>query len=132
MHYTGFSLDEAVTILPAEVSRVADLRGQVGARVKQLRQARRLTQEQVAEHSGLSQKFVGEVERGLGNPTLTTLASLAEALGVTLVDLISVDTDRPARLSARQASQVREALASLETLVELASPPEPGKKPRRR
>jgi transcriptional regulator with XRE-family HTH domain len=120
-----------VAILPAEVSRVTDLRGQVGARVKQLRQARRLTQEQLAERAGLSYKFVGEVERGRGNPTLTTLASLSEALGVQLVDLLGLDVDRP-RLSPRQATQVRDALQSLETLVEWAAPPDPRPKTRKR
>ena len=105
-----------------EVSRVADLRGRLGARLKQLRHARRLTQEQLAERAGLSYKFLGELERGRGNPTLTTLAAISEALGVKLVDLLTLDADRP-RLTPRQASQVREALASLETLVEWAAPP---------
>ena len=100
---------------------MTDLRGRVGARLKQLRQARRLTQEQLAERAGLSYKFIGELERGRGNPTLTTLGALAEALGVGLIDLLPVETERP-RLSARQATQVREALASLETLVEWAAP----------
>jgi transcriptional regulator with XRE-family HTH domain len=94
----------------------------LGARLRQLRHARRLTQEQLAERAGLSYKFVGEVERGLGNPTLTTLAALSEALGVGLVDLLALETDRP-RLSPRQASQVREAIASIESLVEWAAPP---------
>lgn len=97
-----------------------DLPGRVGARLRQLRQARKLTQEDLAERAGLSYKFIGEVERGRGNPTLTTLASLSEALGVGLVDLLGLEADRP-RLSPRQASQVREALASIETLVELSS-----------
>jgi transcriptional regulator with XRE-family HTH domain len=112
---------------------VTDLRGHLGARVKQLRQARRLTQEQVAERSGLSHKFIGDVERGRGNPTLTTLGSIADALSVSLVDLLVVEAERPlARLSVKQASQVREALASIETLVELAAAPEPTKPRRRR
>lgn len=99
---------------------MTDLRGRMGARVRQLRHARRLTQEQLAERAGLSYKFLGEVERGRGNPTLTTLAALSDALGIRLVDLLALEPDRP-RLSPRQASQVREALASLEALVELSS-----------
>jgi transcriptional regulator with XRE-family HTH domain len=110
---------------------VTDLRGQVGARLKQLRQARRLTQEQLAEKAGLSYKFIGEVERGRGNPTLTTLAALSSALGVGLIDLLGVETERP-KLTPRQASQVRDALASLETLVEWAAPASPRAKSRRR
>jgi transcriptional regulator with XRE-family HTH domain len=102
---------------------VTDVRGRVGTRLKQLRQAHRLTQEQLAERAGLSYKFIGEVERGRGNPTLTTLAAISEALGVGLVDLLALDPERP-RMTPRQASQVRDALASLETLVEWASPAE--------
>jgi hypothetical protein len=47
------------------------------------------------------------------------------------VDLLGIDPDRP-RLSPRQVTQVREALESLETLVEWATPPEQGSKPRKR
>jgi transcriptional regulator with XRE-family HTH domain len=111
---------------------VTDLRGQLAVRVKQFRQARRLTQEQVAERAGLSSKFIGEIERGRANPALTTLASIADALGVNLVDLIASDGDRTSRLSARQITQVREALASIETLVELAAPPEQPRKARKK
>lgn len=109
---------------------MTDLRGHVGARLRQLRLARRLTQEQLAERAGLSDKFLGELERGRGNPTLTTLAALSDALGVRLVDLLAVETDRP-RLTSRQATQVREALASLETLVEWAAPAPAPRKPRK-
>lgn len=101
---------------------MTDLRGRMGARLRQLRHTRKLTQEQLAERAGLSDKFLGELERGRGNPTLTTLAALSEALDVRLVDLLAVETDRP-RLTSRQAVQVREVLASLETLVEWAAPP---------
>lgn len=100
---------------------MTDLRGRMGARVRQLRHARKLTQEQLAERAGLSDKFLGELERGRGNPTLTTLAALSDALGVRLVDLLALEMDRP-RLTSRQAMQVREVLASLETLVEWAAP----------
>ena len=110
---------------------MTDLRGRLGTRLKQLRRARRMTQEQLAERAGLSYKFVGEVERGQGNPTLTTMAALAEALGVGLIDLLGFELERP-KLSPRQATQVREALVSLETLVEWAAPVESRPKPRKR
>lgn len=103
---------------------MGDLRGRLGVRLRQLRRARRLTQEQLAERAGLSYKFIGEVERGKGNPTLTTLGAISDALGVGLVDLLAIDPGRP-KLSPRQVSQVRDALASLETLVEWAAPDEP-------
>lgn len=89
-----------------------------------------MTQEQLAERAGLSFKFLGELERGRGNPTLTTLGALSDALGVPLVDLLALDTERP-RLTPREASQVREALASLESLVEWATPPPAGRSKRK-
>lgn len=108
---------------------MTDLRGRVGSRLRQLRLGHRLTQEQLAERAGLSHKFVGEVERGRANPTLTTLAALGDALGVGLVDLLGVEGEHP-RLTSRQVTQVRDAIASIETLVEWAAPP--GARPRKR
>jgi len=102
---------------------VTNVRGQLGARLKQLRRARRFTQEQLAERAGLSYKFIGEVERGRGNPTLTTLLNLSDALGVGLGDLLGLEAGRP-RLTTRQASLARDALASLESIVEIAAPSE--------
>jgi transcriptional regulator with XRE-family HTH domain len=95
--------------------------GRVGARLKHLRQARKLTQEQLAEAAGLSYKFVGEIERGVGNPTLTTLESLAAALQVGVTDLLS-DENRPDRVSARDATLVREALDSIEAVLAKRTP----------
>ena len=109
---------------------MTDLRGQVGARLKQLRKARRLTQEALAERAGLSYKFIGELERGKANPTLTTLAALSDALGTRLIDLLGVQPDDGPRLTSRQAALVRDALTSIETLVEWAAPIEP--RPRKR
>jgi transcriptional regulator with XRE-family HTH domain len=94
----------------------------VGARLKHLRQGRKLTQEQLAEAAGLSYKFVGEIERGLGNPTLTTLEALAGALDVSVPELLSDET-RPDRVSARDATVVREALDSLEAVLAKRTPP---------
>lgn len=105
---------------------MADILGRVGARLKQLRLARNLTQEKLAEAAGLSYKFVGEVERGLGNPTLTTLAALASALQTTVVDLVS-DEYRADRVSSREATVLREALDSIESILARRSvtPPQP-------
>jgi transcriptional regulator with XRE-family HTH domain len=101
---------------------LSNIVGRVGARLKHLRQARKLTQEQLAEAAGLSYKFVGEIERGVGNPTLTTLEALAAALQVSVLDLLADDA-RPDRISARDATLVREALDSIETVLAKRTPP---------
>jgi transcriptional regulator with XRE-family HTH domain len=101
---------------------LSNIVGRVGARLKHLRQARKLTQEQLAEAAGLSYKFVGEIERGVGNPTLTTLEALVVALDVSIADLLSDDT-RADRVSSRDATVVREALDSIEAVLAKRTPP---------
>ncbi len=111
-----------------------DVRARFGAALRAWRHRRHLTQEQLAERSGLSYKFIGEVERGTGNPTLETIAGLANALGVRVADLVA-DLD-PAdaseyRISQRQVQVVRQVADSLEALLDhIANPTYP--RPRRR
>jgi XRE family transcriptional regulator, regulator of sulfur utilization len=43
-----------------------------------------VTQQELAEHSGISQADISRYERGLGNPTRATIDALAVALGAHL------------------------------------------------
>lgn len=100
---------------------MASVYARVGARLKELRLERRLTQEQLAEASGLSYKFVGEVERGVANPTLATLDTLTIALGVDVGELFQADyTAQPP--SAHDVFLAREALESLNAFIQRAAP----------
>jgi transcriptional regulator with XRE-family HTH domain len=65
-----------------------DMRKLVGRNFARLRQAKDLTQEQVAERSGLSQQYLSGLERGRRNPTIITLYELARALDVSHVELV--------------------------------------------
>ncbi len=47
-----------------------------------------MTQEQLAERSGLSQQYLSGLESGRRNPTIVTLYEIATALGVSHVDLL--------------------------------------------
>jgi transcriptional regulator with XRE-family HTH domain len=97
---------------------VSDIAKVVGARVRELRQSLRMTQEQLGERASLSYKFIGEVERGVANPTLETLARIAVALNVDLGDLVADETDRRARrFSTADAAAVRDARDSLKGLL---------------
>lgn len=60
----------------------------VRARLRELRAARGLTQELLCESAGISVDAVNRIENGTRVPTLTTLASLAKALGVEVTDLV--------------------------------------------
>ncbi len=50
--------------------------------LKQRRQTLAVTQEHLAELSGVALRTIKEIERGQGNPTFTTLSKLADVLGM--------------------------------------------------
>ena len=58
-----------------------------GARLKQLRQEKRLTQQELADQLGVSNKSVSRWESG-GYPDISLLAPLAKALGVSVDELL--------------------------------------------
>lgn len=66
-----------------------DMRELVGRNFARLRQDKELTQEEVAARSGFSQQYISSLERGQRNPTIITLYELAQALGVSHVDLVA-------------------------------------------
>ena len=105
---------------------MTDVRARFGATLREWRTRQNLTQEQLAERSGLSYKFIGEIERGRGNPTIETMARLCDALGVSMSELLEGYERAPGReyrISKRELQVVREAAASIGALVDhLASP----------
>ena len=69
-----------------------ELRKIFGHRVRALRKARNLTQEGLAERTGLSYKFIGEIERGTGNPTIDTIGKISRALDTPASRLFASET----------------------------------------
>lgn len=64
------------------------LEGQVGDRIRALREARCLLQRQLADAAGLPVRTIGRIERGDVDVRLSTLAKIAVALGVPLKELV--------------------------------------------
>ncbi|MGA7676138.1 MAG: helix-turn-helix transcriptional regulator [Rhizomicrobium sp.] len=65
-----------------------DWRRIVGTNVRRLRQARGLTQEEVAFRSGIDLTYLGGIERGRRNPSLLVMVRIAKALSVQPTDLL--------------------------------------------
>ncbi|MBQ6439881.1 MAG: helix-turn-helix domain-containing protein [Mogibacterium sp.] len=69
-----------------------------GTMIKRLREGRRLTQQQLAEKISVSDKAVSKWETGKGYPDISLVEPLAEALGVSIIELFSgedvVNTNR--------------------------------------
>lgn len=66
----------------------------LGARVRDMRTARGLTLEELAEGSQVSRAMLSKVERGETNPTLVVAAKISSALGVSLTTLLGVEEER--------------------------------------
>jgi transcriptional regulator with XRE-family HTH domain len=73
-----------------------DMRRLVGRNVRQFREKKGLTQEQLADVSGFSQQYISSLEQGRRNPTVITLYELSVALGINHIDLV-----RPPRATKR-------------------------------
>jgi len=61
---------------------------ELGARLRQARDERGESQQEVARNSGLSRNFIAQIERGESVPTVVTLARIAAALATTVADLL--------------------------------------------
>jgi transcriptional regulator with XRE-family HTH domain len=65
----------------------ARIKKRFGARVRQLRKARKLSQEALALEAGLDRSYVGSIERGTSNVALINIHQIAAALGVGTAEL---------------------------------------------
>ena len=75
-----------------------------GRRLRELRKARKLSQEQLGELAALHPKFVGELERGDSDVRLTTLLKLCKAFDLQPADFFTVMFAKgPLPPEARQA-----------------------------
>lgn len=77
MHYSALVDESTQTLARA-----------IGARVRQERQTRRWTLDQLAEGAGVSRRMVVNVEQGAANPSVGTLLRIGDALGVGLPALV--------------------------------------------
>jgi len=74
----------------------------IAGAIKYWREVRDLSQRELAERTGLHYVHIARLELGQGNPTVSTLETLAETLRIDVVDLFTVPkAKRPARKRAR-------------------------------
>lgn len=62
----------------------------VGKQIRSLRRAKGMTLKQVAAQAGLTASFLSQMERNLSGVTLSSLASVAQALDVPLQDIVTL------------------------------------------
>lgn len=80
-----------------------DTRSIIGWNLRRLRVEKGLSQERLALESGIDRAYVGRVERGSENVTVSTLEAFANVLGVRVSALfrdVDPNEDAPAKLKA--------------------------------
>jgi transcriptional regulator with XRE-family HTH domain len=65
----------------------------VGDRVREVRQAKKLTQDQLAEKTGMSKGFISDLENGNRNVSSEYLLRIANTLGASVDYLLKGDVD---------------------------------------
>lgn len=78
----------------SEIEAKATL-AELGARVRAWRARRGMTRKALATDSGLSERFLADVESGKGNVSINSLEAAARALNISILDLMQ-DAPRPA------------------------------------
>ncbi|WP_300393815.1 helix-turn-helix transcriptional regulator [uncultured Psychrobacter sp.] len=64
-----------------------------GERIRTLRKARNLSQEQLAEITGFHRNYIGMIERGERNPALVNIEVFAKAFDLSLAELLTFEVN---------------------------------------
>lgn len=62
-----------------------------GNKIRELRLNQKISQEALAEKSGLHRNYIGMIERGERNPSLINIEKLAISLDITLTELFKLE-----------------------------------------
>jgi transcriptional regulator with XRE-family HTH domain len=82
-----------------------DMRKLVGRNFARLRREKGLTQEAIEERSGFSQQYLSGLERGKRNPSIVTLYEIAQALGVSHIELVAPEGESQQQNSVPAAEE---------------------------
>ena len=85
-----------LTPKPAAAGHVA---ANVGRLLRLARAKRGMTRRQLAEASGASERYLAQIESGQGNPSVVVLSAIADALEVSIADLLPRANGHPVALS---------------------------------
>jgi len=79
----------------AYMKDMRDLYAGIGRRIREARHTKVWTIQRLAEAGDIDPSFMGQIERGVGVPSLHTLARVAHALDIRLKDLFDFEDSRP-------------------------------------
>ena len=83
---------------PGEAQSAADFLAAIGREVRKSRAKRGMTRRQLAQASRTSERYLAQIEGGAGNPSVSVLRSIAQALDLPAAALLPEAKARPAAL----------------------------------
>ena len=83
---------------PGEAQSAADFLAAIGREVRKSRAKRGMTRRQLAQASRTSERYLAQIEGGAGNPSVSVLRSIAQALDLPAAALLPDAKARPAAL----------------------------------
>jgi XRE family transcriptional regulator, regulator of sulfur utilization len=86
-------------------ANTSNIRKELGQRIRALRKRRGFTQEDMADRCSLHWTYIGGLERGERNPTLTTMKRVADGLKVDIHTLLGRPGREEAGLSTREKKE---------------------------
>lgn len=66
----------------------------IGSAIREVREDRAMSQEKLAEESGLHRTYISSVELGRRNISIDNIYKIASALGVSMTELVRLCEDR--------------------------------------
>lgn len=81
-------------------------RSLLGARIKELRKLRNMTQEQLAEQVDLATRYISLIEVGRSSPSLETIENIARALQVEIRDLFEFVHLQPGEITPQAIQEL--------------------------
>ncbi|MGP0584392.1 helix-turn-helix domain-containing protein [Paenibacillus timonensis] len=96
---------------------MAELRNFLGNRIRAIRNAKGLTQQNLADLSGLDYRYIGAIERGERNFSIDTLEKVLVALKIPISELAYSDIEQSEKESVRREA-IDHFIASTEGLTE--------------
>jgi transcriptional regulator with XRE-family HTH domain len=77
--------------------------GALGKAIRQVREDRSLSQERLAEIAGLHRTYISSVEQGRRNISIDNIFKIANALGVSMTEIIQLCEDRLDPISPKKS-----------------------------
>ena len=107
-----YNLFSAHTMVQKRGETMSGIAQDLGERIRQLRNQREMSQEELAFKAGISAAHLGQIERALKSPTIETIGKISGALNVPLTMLFS-DEYEPLELESITINKINAQLLTM-------------------